>query len=141
MGTWLPDDRFFQLAEEGTSTELTSEELANLEVPVQVQGLDGYSIRPLKSKRQLARVANQLQNCLNSYLGQVVNGTTLLFAVEHQGTPVEAIEVNPASRKIVQWKGVRNSNPDPRLKSHIQETLVNLATSGSIRPSTSHSNH
>lgn len=128
-GTWLPNDAFFDIAEQCTATELTSEELATLETPISVPGLNGYTLRPLKSKRQLARVANQLQNCLNSYHSQVVNGATLLFAVELQGTPIEAIEVNPASRKVVQWKGVRNSKPNPLLQPHIQKTLINLSSS------------
>ena len=127
-GTWLPNDAFFDIAEQCTATELTSEELATLETPISVPGLNGYTLRPLKSKRQLARVANQLQNCLNSYHSQVVNGATLLFAVELQGTPIEAIEVNPASRKVVQWKGVRNSKPNPLLQPHIQKTLINLSS-------------
>jgi hypothetical protein len=128
-GTWLPNDAFFDIAEEGNAPELTSEELATLETPLSVPGLNGYTLRPLKSKRQLARVANQLHNCLNSYHSQVVNGATLLFAVERQGTPIEAIEVNPASRKVVQWKGVRNSTPNPILQPHIQKALINLSTS------------
>ena len=127
-GTWLPNDAFFDIAEQCTATELTSEELATLETPISVPGLNGYTLRPLKSKRQLARVANQLQNCLNSYHSQVVNGATLLFAVELQGTPIEALEVNPASRKVVQWKGVRNSKPNPLLQPHIQKTLINLSS-------------
>ena len=127
--TWLPNDAFFDIAEEGNAAELTSEELATLETPIAIPGLNGYTLRPLKSKRQLARVANQLRNCLNSYLSQVVNGATLLFAVELQGIPIEAIEVNPASRKVVQWKGVCNSNPNPNLQPHIQQTLINLSSS------------
>ena len=128
-GTWLPNDAFFDIAEEGSAAELTSEELETLETPISISGLNGYTLRPLKSKRQLARVANQLQNCLNSYHSQVVNGATLLFAVERQGTPIEAIEVNPASRKVVQWKGVRNCQPNPILQPHIQKSLVNLSNS------------
>jgi len=132
--TWLPNDAFFDIAEEGNAAELTSEELATLETPIAIPGLNGYTLRPLKSKRQLARVANQLRNCLNSYLSQVVNGATLLFAVELQGTPIEAIEVNPASRKVVQWKGVCNSNPNPNLQPHIQQALVNLSSSSADGP-------
>ena len=132
--TWLPNDAFFDIAEEGNAAELTSEELATLETPIAIPGLNGYTLRPLKSKRQLARVANQLRNCLNSYLSQVVNGATLLFAVELQGTPIEAIEVNPASRKVVQWKGVCNSNPNLNLQPHIQQALVNLSSSSADGP-------
>ena len=132
--TWLPNDAFFDIAEEGNAAELTSEELATLETPIAIPGLNGYTLRPLKSKRQLARVANQLRNCLNSYLSQVVNGATLLFAVELQGIPIEAIEVNPASRKVVQWKGVCNSNPNLNLQPHIQQALVNLSSSSADGP-------
>ena len=132
--TWLPNDAFFDIAEEGNAAELTSEELATLETPIAIPGLNGYTLRPLKSKRQLARVANQLRNCLNSYLSQVVNGATLLFAVELQGIPIEAIEENPASRKVVQWKGVCNSNPNLNLQPHIQQALVNLSSSSADGP-------
>ena len=133
-GTWLPNGISFDLTEEGNATELTSQELVALETPVHILGLDGYTIRPLKSKRQLARVANQLHNCLNSYLGQVLNGATMLFAVELQGTPIEAIEINPASRKIVQWKGVHNSAPDKNLQPRIRKTLTTLSLPAAGRP-------
>ena len=133
-GTWLPNDVFFELAEKGNAVELTSEELTTLESPIAVPGLDGYTIRPLKSKRQLARVANQLKNCLNSYLGQVLNGTTLLFAVELNGAPIEAIEVNPASRKVVQWKGVRNSKPNTKIQPHIRKALISLSFASDGKP-------
>lgn len=125
--TWLPDNAFYRLSEEGRQPFITSAELAALEAPVDVVGLQGYTLRPLKSKRQLARVANQLKNCLNSYLGQVANGTTLLFAVENNGCPVEAIEVNPATRRVVQWKGERNSSPDPRTRTAIETTLASIS--------------
>jgi hypothetical protein len=133
-GTWLPNDVFFEFAEEGNAVELTSEELTALESPVAVPGLDGITIRPLKSKRQLARVANQLKNCLNSYLSQVLNGTTLLFAVELNGAPIEAIEVNPASRKVVQWKGVANSKPNTKIQPHIRKALISLSLSSDGKP-------
>ena len=123
-GTWLPDNAFFRLSEEGKHPMLTNKELAKLETPIPIPGLDGYTLRPLKSKRQLARVANQLRNCLNSYLSQVVNGTTMLFAVENKGTPVEAIEVNPATQTIVQWKGVSNSSPNKKTRPIIERVLA-----------------
>ncbi len=125
--TWLPDNAFYRLSEEGKQPFITSTELAQLETPVEIRGLSGYTLRPLKSKRQLARVANQLKNCLNSYLSQVVNGTTMLFAVECQGTPIEAIEVNPATRRVVQWKGERNSPPNQTTRAAIQRTLVQVS--------------
>ena len=126
-GTWLPNGISFDLTEQGNAIELTSEKLVTLETPIDILGLDGYTIRPLKSKRQLTRVANQLHNCLNSYLGQVLNGATMLFAVELRGTPIEAIEVNPASRKVVQWKGAHNSAPNKNLQPHIRKTLTTLS--------------
>ena len=125
--TWLPDNAFYRLSEEGKQPFITSTELKQLETPVEIRGLSGYTLRPLKSKRQLARVANQLKNCLNSYLSQVVNGTTMLFAVEFQGTPVEAIEVNPATRRVVQWKGERNAAPNQRTRAAIQQTLTQVS--------------
>lgn len=125
-GTWLPGNPFFNAAESCQATELPSEELMLLETSVVVAGLHGFTIRPLKSKRQLARVANQLKNCLNSYLSQVLNGTTLLFAVELNGTPIEAIEINPASKRIVQWKGFRNSAPNSKTQPYIKKALAGL---------------
>jgi hypothetical protein len=125
--TWLPDNAFYRLSEEGKQPFITSTELARLETPVEIRGLSGYTLRPLKSKRQLARVANQLKNCLNSYLSQVVNGTTMLFAVECHGTPIEAIEVNPATRRVVQWKGERNAAPNPRTRAAIEQALVQVS--------------
>ena len=125
--TWLPDNAFYRLSEEGRQPFNTSAELTALETPVDISGLDGYMLRPLKSKRQLARVANQLKNCLNSYLGQIVNGTTLLFAVEINGIPVEAIEVNPATRRVVQWKGEANCSPNPRTREAIENILARVS--------------
>ena len=123
-GTWLPDNAFYRLSEECKRPLLTDAELATLEAPLPIPGLDGYTLRPLKSKRQLARTANQLRNCLNSYLTQVVNGTTLLFAVEKDGTPVEAIEVNPATRMVVQWKGPSNTPPNAQTRPSIERVLT-----------------
>jgi len=125
--TWLPDNAFYRLSEDGKQPLLTDKELEKLETPIPIPGLPGYTLRPLKSKRQLARTANQLRNCLNSYLTQIANGTTLLFGVERAGTPVEAIEVNPATRKIVQWKGSSNSAPNIRTKPHIERVLTKSA--------------
>lgn len=127
LRTWLPDDAMFRMAETTTAPILTAAELAVLETPIEIPGLAGFTLRPLKSKRQLARTANQLQNCLNSYLAQVVNGTTLIFAVERQGTPVEAIEVNPSTRRIVQWKGPRNTPPRPETRPHIERVLTRVS--------------
>ena len=126
-GTWLPDNAFYRLSEECKRPILTDAELATLEAPLPIPGLDGYTLRPLKSKRQLARTANQLRNCLNSYLTQVVNGTTLLFAVEQDGTPVEAIEVNPATRMVVQWKGPSNTPPNTQTRQSIERVLAQTA--------------
>lgn len=125
--TWLPNNAFYRLSEAGKQPFLTSSELSTLETPVEVRGLPGYTLRPLKSKRQLSRVANQLENCLNSYLSQVVNCTTLIFAVEVNGTPVEAIEVNPSTRQVVQWKGIRNADPDQSTRLAIQQTLSRVS--------------
>ena len=123
-GTWLPDNAFFRLCEDGTQPVITDEELAKLEAPIPIPGLEGFTLRPLKSKRQLARVANQLRNCLNSYFAQVVRGTTLIFAVERNGVPVEAIEVNPATRRIVQWKGPSNCAPNRQTQAQITQVLA-----------------
>jgi hypothetical protein len=126
-GTWLPDNAFFRLSEDGKHPLLTDKELEKLETPIPIPGLAGYTLRPLKSKRQLARTANQLRNCLNSYLTQIVNGTTLIFGVERNGTPVEAIEVNPATRKVVQWKGQSNAAPSSQTKPFIERVLARAA--------------
>jgi hypothetical protein len=126
-GTWLPNDAFYRLSEEGKQPLLADEELAKLETPLPIPGLAGYTLRPIKSKRQLARAANQLRNCLNSYLTQIVHGTTLLFSVENDGTPVEAIEVNPATRKVVQWKGPSNSAPNAQTRPIIERVLARTA--------------
>jgi len=136
LRTWLPDDAMFRLAETSTATMPTAAELAVLEAPISIPGLDGFTLRPLKSKRQLARVAHQLRNCLNSYLAQVVNGTTLIFAVEDHGTPVEAIEINPSTRRIVQWKGARNAPPRQSTRPFVEKVL--LTTSLGARTSAPH---
>jgi len=127
LGTWLPNTDFYRLSEQGAQPLKTDSELAPLETPVAVDGLPTYTLRPLKSKRQLARAANHLQNCLNSYHSQIVQGTTLLFAVERDGTPIEAIEVNPSTRRVVQWKGVSNRPPNSTTKPVIERTLKNVA--------------
>lgn len=122
-GQWLPANDYYRTSELGKQPVLASEEITRLEQTTPVDGLEGYSIRPLKSKRQLARVANHLKNCLNSYLNQVQQGTTLLFAIEKNGVPVEAIEVNPSTRRIVQWKAARNSPPNELTRPHIEQAL------------------
>lgn len=128
---WLPDNAHFRRSELGTQDLIASHDLTQIERPIPVHGLDGYTIRPLRSKRQLARVANQLRNCMNAYLTQVQQGTTLLFAIEVNGTPVEAIEVNPASHRIVQWKAKSNAAPNPVTRPAIEQAITNFALSNS----------
>jgi len=126
MGTWRPNPDFDRLSEHGTQPIKTDCELASLATPLAIDGLPTFTLRPLKSKRQLARAANYLQNCLNSYHSQVVQGTTLLFAVERDGTPIEAIEVNPSTRRVVQWKGASNQPPNSTIKPFIEQTLKSI---------------
>ena len=128
---WLPDNEFYRRSELGKQALIASDDLTKLERAIPVPGLDGYTIRPLRSKRQLARVANQLRNCMNAYLTQVQQGTTLLYAIEENGTPIEAIEVNPSSRRIVQWKAKSNAAPNPMTRPAIERALTNFATSDS----------
>lgn len=119
-GRWLPEGD----PREHLTMETMLADLTDLEQPVEVPGVPGLRLRPLRSRQQLDRFSNHLKNCASSYLALVKSGATRLLGLELDGTPVELIEVHPRTGIIKQWKGYRNGAPDPARRRLVESFLV-----------------
>jgi hypothetical protein len=92
--------------------------------PLKCRSQQKVSIRAITSRQQIDRATNYLKNCLSQYWKKVKSGETWIYVVERDGKPFEAIEVHPTTRKVLQWKGVKNCAPDGKLKSALAKELV-----------------
>jgi hypothetical protein len=92
--------------------------------PMKSKSLREVTVRALTSRQQIDRVGHHLSNCLSQYWSKVKSGQTWIYSVEINGKPTEAIEVHPVTRKVLQWKGVKNSAPNDKTKSVLAKELV-----------------
>ena len=92
---------------------------------ISVAGSANLRIRRITSKGQLDRAAHHLRNCLSSYWSSVRDQRRVILTVERNGQPIQAIEIDPRSGNVIQWKGHRNTVPDPELVPTIARALSN----------------
>jgi len=92
--------------------------------PLQSNSLQKVTVRAINSRQQIDRAANYLENCISQYWKKVKSGETWIFVVERDGKPYEAIEVHPTTRKVLQWKGIKNCAPDEKAKSTLAKELI-----------------
>ncbi len=92
--------------------------------PLQSRSLRKVTVRAIDSRQQIDRTASYLKNCISQYWEKVKRGETWIFVVERDGKPYEAIEVHPISRKVLQWKGIKNCAPDEKGKSTLAKELI-----------------
>jgi hypothetical protein len=92
--------------------------------PMKSKSLREVTVRALTSRQQIDRVGHHLSNCLSQYWSKVKSGQTWIYSVEINGKPTEVIEVHPVTRKVLQWKGVKNSAPNDKTKSVLAKELV-----------------
>jgi hypothetical protein len=84
-------------------------------------------VRPLASSNQIDRASNYLKNCLSSlYKIAILKGQKRIATVEVDGQPVEALEIDLRTGRVLQWKGVANSAPDAKRRRVIEKHLVAL---------------
>jgi hypothetical protein len=95
--------------------------------PVVIDGVPGVRVRPLASSNQIDRASNYLKNCLSSlYKIAILKGQKRIATVEVDGQPVEALEIDLRTGRVLQWKGVANSAPDAKRRRVIEKHLVAL---------------
>jgi hypothetical protein len=92
--------------------------------PLKSRSLKRVTIHAATSRQQIDRATNYLKNCLSQYWKKVKTGQTWIYVVERDGMPFEAIEVHPTSRKVLQWKGIKNCAPDPTAKAALTRELI-----------------
>ncbi|MGA0055514.1 MAG: hypothetical protein ACO3JI_10855 [Steroidobacteraceae bacterium] len=95
--------------------------------PIEIPGLVGVRVRPLRSGQQVDRATHYLRNCLASvYRTAIVRGTKRIATVEVDTKPVEAIEIDSRSGRVVQWKGRENCSPDSTRRRTIEAHLASV---------------
>lgn len=92
--------------------------------PLESRSLPTVTIHAATSRQQIDRATNYLKNCLSQYWKKVKRGQTWIYVVERDGKPIEAIEVHPTSRKVLQWKGIKNCAADPTAKAALTRELI-----------------
>ena len=94
-----------------------------ISAPLLVQGLETGVLRQILSSNYNNRVINYLKNCLGSYKAAILDGRATVLALELDGKPTEAIQINRATMTVAQWAGVGNAPPNAATKNAIVETL------------------
>jgi len=95
--------------------------------PIEIPGLVGVRVRPLRSGQQVDRATHYLRNCLSSvYRTPILRGTKRVATVEVDDKPVEAIEIDSRSGRVVQWKGRENCSPDSMRRRTIEAHLASV---------------
>jgi hypothetical protein len=93
--------------------------------PISIPNLAGVRVRPLRSRQQIDRATHHLQNCLASlYRPAILDGTKRVATVEIDGAPVECLEIDRRSGRVLSWKGARNNPPDEIRRRVIEKHLV-----------------
>ena len=85
-------------------------------VPTEILDLDGLAVGDLRlsvprSPSDLAFWGAELENCLAAYVAKIVRGDSWILGIRKVGQLKYALEISPLGG-IVQFKGVRNSEPD-----------------------------
>ena len=94
-------------------------------LPVRIDGLAEVCLRPLLSSGQIDRATHHLKNCLSSHFKkQILQGHKRVATIEVQGVPVEALEVDVRSGRVLQWKAAQNAAPDAARRRVIESQLV-----------------
>jgi len=105
----------------------TRDDLVWPETPILIPGLVGVRVRPLRSGQQVDRATHYLRNCLSSvYRTPILRGTKRVATVEVDDKPVEAIEIDSRSGRVVQWKGRENCSPDSMRRRTIEAHLASV---------------
>jgi hypothetical protein len=95
--------------------------------PVAINGLAEVCVRPLLSSGQIDRATHHLRNCLAShYKKNILEGRKKVATIELNGVPVEALEVDVRSGRVLQWKAAQNAAPDAARRRVIENQLLEL---------------
>ena len=85
------------------------------------------NLRLLRSSNEIAYASNKLKNCLaTTYKRRIKSGHCWIVTLEMGGKPVEALEIDQRSRRIVQWAGVENMPPNPNFQDAVRSALYSM---------------
>jgi hypothetical protein len=94
---------------------------------VQVSDLPNLKLRLLRSSREVDYATHKLKNCLaTTYKRKIKSGHCWIVTLEMGGKPVEALEIDQRSRRIVQWAGVENTPPNPNFQDAVRSALYSI---------------
>ncbi len=91
---------------------------------VQVSSSPNLKLRLLRSSREVDYATHKLKNCLaTTYKRRIKSGFCWVVTMEIDGQPIEALEIDQRSRRIVQWAGVENMPPNPKFQDSVRSAL------------------
>lgn len=93
--------------------------------------VDEYQLRLPHNRRELVEWSRSLDNCLDTYPPRVANNRSWIVGVEHHNRLVAAIEIAPATQRIVQFLGPANRPVSDRMRRLVEAALVERAV---VRP-------
>jgi hypothetical protein len=73
-----------------------------------VDGAHEWTISELTSSRELAAESAAMHHCVGSYAHRCAAGTSAIFSARRDGERMFTIELEPATRRVVQARGVAN---------------------------------
>ena len=88
-----------------------------------------FEVKVIQSKKALISEAAKMHNCSAGYVDRIIRGTSILFTVKQVAHPRAAycmLEYSPKEKRIVQNRGVRNSDPEQAEKDFVQSWLQNI---------------
>jgi len=85
------------------------------------------NLRLLRSSNEVDYASSKLKNCLaTTYKRRIKSGHSWIVTVEMDGKPVEALEIDQHSRRIVQWAGIQNMPPNPNFQDAVRSALFSI---------------
>ena len=85
---------------------------------------EAFLIRPLRSKAEFQKEGRDNINCVATYFGRAISGTTNIFVIRRQSSPdASFVTVEFRDGKILQIRGVKNSQVSEDVKAFANEWL------------------
>ncbi len=91
-----------------------------------------YSIKVIKSIKQLKSEAAKMHNCSAGYVDRIIGGDSVIFVIRQSAHPRTAfcmLEYSPKSKNIVQNRGIRNTAAPSDVQKFAETWLKNTIAS------------
>ena len=88
-----------------------------------------YEVKVIRSQKALIAEATKMHNCSAGYVDKILRGTSVLFTVKQVADPCTAycmLEYSPKEMRIVQNRGIRNTEPALAEQKFVQNWLENI---------------